>query len=508
MMRAGGEVTAGESRDSQLTVQPDIKLSGEKVKAFSVRVFIASFGIFRISRLYRPVSITMPPRRGAIGDLSDDDYVARVLAKEAQDNTLKYTSEGLGAYMPKKFVSLCFAINAKRENWLMDLCDRPSGAAPKPNTRFLRHIIRETDNHNAALKRKEEREARERIRQLRAQGGSSSTSASHDTRRHRQHTSDGRDRERERRENRDARYRSHRRRDRSYSASLERERSRKHRRRYESEYDRHRYSRRDRDRRGNHAEREYSRRHGSYSRSRSRSPRDERGHGSHRSRRHRRHHSRSPSRSRSRTPEPSRSRRHKDYGSRDDYRSSHDHRSSNKRSELSPPATDLNHQAPEDSDPLEDLVGPLPNKGDRNAPIRSRGRGAYKPNTSTIDSHFAEDYDPTLDVHLDDNDPHSGNRSTRRPVPGLMTEDDDWELALEAFRDRARWKQKGEERLRQAGFSDSTVERWKSNSAFTGPQDTEGQIEDVKWTKKGEGREWDRGKVFDEGGHVDVKASW
>ena len=169
----------------------------------------------------------------------------------------------------------------------------------------------------------------------------------------------------------------------------------------------------------------------------------------------------------------------------------------------------------DDSDPLEDLVGPLPQKGNGNgdaAPIRSRGRGAYKPSAGTIDAHFAKDYDPTLDVHLDDDDLHSGSRSTRRPVPGLMTEDDDWELALEALRDRARWKQKGEERLRQAGFNEDTVERWKNNSAFTGARagtgDAEGQIEDVKWSKRGEGREWDRGKVFDEDGHIDVKASW
>lgn len=36
------------------------------------------------------------------GDLSDDDYVAQVLANEARDNSVKYSSEGLGAYMPKK----------------------------------------------------------------------------------------------------------------------------------------------------------------------------------------------------------------------------------------------------------------------------------------------------------------------------------------------------------------------------------------------------------------------
>lgn len=45
----------------------------------------------------------MPPRPGgAMGDLSNDDYVAQVLASEARDNSVKYTSEGLGAYIPKK----------------------------------------------------------------------------------------------------------------------------------------------------------------------------------------------------------------------------------------------------------------------------------------------------------------------------------------------------------------------------------------------------------------------
>lgn len=45
----------------------------------------------------------MPPRPGgAMGDLSNDDYVAQVLASEARDNSEKYTSEGLGAYMPRK----------------------------------------------------------------------------------------------------------------------------------------------------------------------------------------------------------------------------------------------------------------------------------------------------------------------------------------------------------------------------------------------------------------------
>lgn len=166
----------------------------------------------------------------------------------------------------------------------------------------------------------------------------------------------------------------------------------------------------------------------------------------------------------------------------------------------------------DESDPLEDLVGPLParDNGRLEVPIRSRGRGAYKHNPSSIDAHFAPDYDPTLDVQLndDDNAPSENKGAARRPVAGLMTADDDWDMALEALRDRARWKQKGEDRLREAGMNEETIERWKSNPAFTGSVDQEGRLEDVRWTKKGEGREWDRGKVMDDEGHIDVRAAW
>ncbi|KJK67859.1 hypothetical protein P875_00108885 [Aspergillus parasiticus SU-1] len=162
-----------------------------------------------------------------------------------------------------------------------------------------------------------------------------------------------------------------------------------------------------------------------------------------------------------------------------------------------------------ESDPLEDLVGPLPPQADNStgaAPIRSRGRGAYRPNMSNIDAHFAPDYDPTLDVQLEDDDENASSKPSRRPVAGLMTGDDDWELALEAVRDRARWKQRGEDRLREAGFDDAFVKQWKSNTTPT-TGDSEGRLEDVRWSKKGEGREWDRGKYVNEDGHIDVKAS-
>lgn len=107
-------------------------------------------------------------------------------------------------------------------------------------------------------------------------------------------------------------------------------------------------------------------------------------------------------------------------------------------------------------------------------------------------------------MHLDDDAGH--DRPIRRHVPGLMTEDDDWELALEALRDRTRWRQKGEERLREAGFNESTVERWKSNPAFIGGG-SEARVEDVKWATMGESREWDRGKVVTDQG-VDLQSQW
>ncbi|KAL2009049.1 hypothetical protein VTN00DRAFT_7243 [Thermoascus crustaceus] len=447
----------------------------------------------------------MPPNLGeALDDpTSDDDYVAQLLAKDARESSIKYSALGMQAYMPR----------------------RPTSGAPKPNTRFLRHIIKETDNHNAALKRKEEEEARERMRQLRA-------GRSGDSR-------DGRESKRRRvdDEKRDDKSRSRRSREDSYADSEDERRSRRHRRRDDSEEsgsERHRHSRRHRHRddEDHHRSRRRRDRSRERSRSRSRSPRHERERDRHR--RHRRerdrhsHRSVPRSRSRSRSPRSSKRRKHRDEDYDDRHRSREGHRTSSRtpsprdrprksrndtprHASRSPsPAAKENHLQGDDSDPLEDLVGPLPPSanGGNGAPVRPRGRGAYKTNTSNIDAHFAPGYDPTLDVHLDDDDDQgTTTKPTRRPVAGLMTEDDDWDMALEALRDRALWKQKGADRLREAGFGESVVERW-SSSNFASAGEKERSIEDVKWVKKGEGREWDRGKVVGEDGHVDVKAPW
>jgi len=100
-----------------------------------------------------------------------------------------------------------------------------------------------------------------------------------------------------------------------------------------------------------------------------------------------------------------------------------------------------------------------------------------------MDSRFSASYDPSADV---------------RPDSDL--DDDDWDQALEALRDRQRWKEQGAERLKAAGFSETEVKSWEK-----GGEKTE---EDVRWAKKGEGREWDRGKVIGDEGDVELKAEW
>ncbi len=99
-----------------------------------------------------------------------------------------------------------------------------------------------------------------------------------------------------------------------------------------------------------------------------------------------------------------------------------------------------------------------------------------------MDSHFSTHYDPTIDVH-----PDSGSEN-------------DWDQALEALRDRQRWKQQGADRLRAAGFTEEEVGKWEKGG--------EKREEDVRWTKHGEGREWDRGKVLDDEGETGLKPEW
>ena len=139
----------------------------------------------------------------------------------------------------------------------------------------------------------------------------------------------------------------------------------------------------------------------------------------------------------------------------------------------------------DDSDPLETLglIGPAP--APQPPQTKSRGRGTFaSAAVSTIDQHFKPTYDPTVDA-----------------IPDAAELGDDWDQALEALKDRQQWQQNPAERMRMAGFTELEITKWEK-----GRSGREGEVEDVKWREKGEGREWDRGKVVDADGHVETEA--
>ena len=331
-----------------------------------------------------------------------------------------------------------------RPNTRADTRCRPPISKPKPNTRFLRNLVRETDSHNAALLARETADSKARLDRLETKGTHPNhdirrrqlgnitallsanasgkrklgdTSKSHTTQKDspydevrreppkkRKHETSQRDHERDQsvgRRVRDPREISEKRSHRSHE--------------YDSSCRTHSERRVDRDRKA---------------RSRSRSPRRQS----------------KPSSSR-RERSPARHPRHdreRDKG-RDDLRRS---RLGHGR-EHTPPRD-------EDSDPLEEIVGPWPPRK-----VQARGRGTTQA-SSGIDARFSEGYNPALDLSAEDGE-----------------DDDDWDMVL----DRVKWRQQGAERLRAAGFTDNEVEGWKA-----------GKKPEVRWAKSGEGREWDRGK--------------
>lgn len=135
----------------------------------------------------------------------------------------------------------------------------------------------------------------------------------------------------------------------------------------------------------------------------------------------------------------------------------------------------------EDSDPLDDMIGPRPAF---TAPTRKRGAQ----NHSSIDDHFRPDYDPKTDIDIDAED-----------------EGDERDTALQSIRDRAEWQKSRAERMRAAGFKEQDITKWESRNVAK--DSGEDAMMDHKWTKKGEVREWDRGKVAD-GKTFDVRPSW
>ena len=355
---------------------------------------------------------------------------------------------------------------------------------PKPNIRFLRNIIRETDNHNASLLAREADQSRSRLRALSPSGRASKSShtrlkedhlSDDDNRRHRKRrrveeaekdapVSSRRHRKekpRSKRREEDATHET--RHGGSWSGGPQShdqkfERVAEEKTEIEGESERPKKRPRSRRKRKRHTSRE--------------DVSDHEGHQDRVSRRHR---------SRTRSPTPDREER----------RSRRQQRRRRKRSRSG--SANPRPQSPSrlepgvgstgkasDSDPLEAFVGPAPPRPE--PVIQSRGRGTFRSTTAAIDSHFAENYDPRADVQL------------------YSEPEDDWDQALEALRDRQKWKQQGADRLRAAGFTQDEIDKWSKSG--------EKREDDVRWVKRGEDREWDRGKVVNPDGDVLVKTKW
>ncbi|KAF3936696.1 hypothetical protein ABW19_dt0200569 [Dactylella cylindrospora] len=411
-----------------------------------------------------------------MADDISDALAASLLKKEATERNLRYSALGLVA----------FAGDRKKPN-----------SAPKPNTRFLRNLVKEADSHNTALLAKEAEEARLRLENFKRderrrkdrereeeKGYSRSKSRSRSPEKSRRRRSRSRSNDRRRDKDDNGRERK---RQKVGIADIDRllQASRREKRNGEE---------RDKDpeRKANDKDRERPKRDRSRSRERDRSRRDkDKTRSRSRDRRkYRARRSRSRSDSRSRPTSLDDGRRHKSHKSRSRRSlspSSPTSRSPRKRKRTPSPSKSRLARL-EDDDPLAPYlnrttrsspeIGPfLPSNG-----ARPRGRGVH--GSSAMDARFDPSYDPTLDVTPDN--------------PG---DGDDWDAALEALRDRQRWKQQGAERLRSAGFGDDFIEAWETNTTKDERR--------IKWNKEKSGREWDRGKVVDEEtGEVQQKATW
>jgi hypothetical protein len=348
---------------------------------------------------------------------------------------------------------------------------------PKPNMRFLRHIIKDTDTHNKALLAKEAAESKARLRTLEKEQKTQQAKTNPDARdicrrqmgdiqailggrkrrkvsgggggddddepiqrssSEKRHSGDRSDKssKRERdlfRDRKDARGR-HGRLKTDHGSDDEEEparRSKKHESRHRSRR-RSGSPRREEDREHRHSRRQRSR--SSSPGRRSRSP-------SHRERKSR-HHNERRQRALRESPESKRGAPH--------------HQSDAHAS-----------KAESDSDPLEDLIGPEPLP-------KYRGRGALA-QTAGIDRRFSETYDPTKDV-MEDDDPGADN----------------WDDAVESFRDLQKLRRHQQERMRDANFTEAQISKV---AASEGEKKTD---VDVRWSKAGEKREWDIGKSNDD----------
>lgn len=149
----------------------------------------------------------------------------------------------------------------------------------------------------------------------------------------------------------------------------------------------------------------------------------------------------------------------------------------------------------EDSDPLDDIIGPLPPPSQ---PTRGRGNTAQ---ASGIDARFSESYDPTSDVTYRDLSAEVGSCAKSGGSGG-------WDDMAEAFRDRQKWKAQGAERLRAAGFTDTEIQKWERGAGARPGDGGDADLDDFCWSKKGELRQWDRGKTVNADGTVSTGPEW
>ncbi|MCJ1473477.1 hypothetical protein MMC13_002128 [Lambiella insularis] len=391
-------------------------------------------------------------------DYMSDEYVATLMTKDAKDSSIKYSALGLQALLPK----------------------RPTTNAPKPNTRFLKNIIQETDSHNAALKSKETGEARQRLKRLR--GGDDTCRSSRDGRLFKYEDNDAVDERPQKRRRTKIEFSAG-----SGKRRKEEERylppSRRLRVKEDEEPLRRKHHFSEVDESEPEDTRRYHRRHRDRRRYKSSSRSHSRENSTHQSSQH-------PGHNKDRQRRRSRTRSHQyDLERIKPHRTKHRSRprstemeKSERRRRASPEASASKEAAGNegsDSDPLEAIIGPAPPPPQPK--VRARGRGTFA-SSSAMDTHFSAGYDPTVDVQ-----PNTDS-------------DNDWDQALEALRDRRRWQQQGADRLRAAGFTEEEVKKWEKGG--------EKGEEDVKWKGRGEGREWDRGKVVDMEGAVDTKLEW
>ncbi|KAI1001199.1 hypothetical protein K3495_g7000 [Podosphaera aphanis] len=521
-----------------------------------------------------------------------DEYVAELLAKDARETSIKYSTMGLRAFASSKYVFL----NSK-SLFLTKEC-RPPANKPKPNTRFLRNIIRGTDHHNATLLARETAEARERFLSLPLDGTREAKKkvghvqngverpldtldvSNRETREPKAHVNNrdirkrqlgniaeilhGRSMKRNKTEEknkttRQASTSSHDQEDKkksrssrrdaekseksekvcrakksgSYSVTIDRSHTRrastsgdeledkKISRSSRKEYDKpENFYRAEKHERSRVVKDRRSTRRASTSsldqdekKSRPSRKECERSEKSCQVEKHeasrvikdrrfksvldvlgerKRHEEDRKRRLKSRSPSPrtSSSRKHDKSSHRREHRSGEKeesrhhtrrpHKEPSSRSKEAEEGRDARRKSrkrsepPEEidseSDPLEDIIGPQPVLAPN---IRPRGRGAIS-HASEIDRHFSEVYDPSADIQLD------------------FDEENDWDQALEAFRDRQKFKEKGVERLKSAGFTEKEIKRLERGRLS--PE------KEFKWVMQGQRREWDRGKMIDSEG--------